>query len=225
MHRRRHPTLLLLATLICGRAVCDGLALPQPSRWLGSLRERLNEHSALLDRARRLEAEQQAGAAEPTEGAGQPGVTWKRLLSELRETQQARLVVPASALSLVLCSSELVAPRLRGRVFDAVIAPGASLSVLMPHLRALALLALGGWLANIVAAVLFASARWNASMAGRVKLMDAVLAQEPGFFDDQPPGELAARLLSEPERLQELANRGPERLLLALLSLGGGAAG
>ena len=52
-----------------------------------------------------------------------------------------------------------------------------------------------------------------------------MLAQEPGFFDDQPPGELAARLLSEPERLQELANRGPERLLLALLSLGGGAAG
>ena len=153
--------------------------------------------------------------------------------------------------------------------------PGARLASLQPHLRALALLALGGWLAhphpkpkpkpkpnptpkpnpnpnptpnpnpnpspnpspnprflaltlprlaNIIAAVLFASARWNASMAGRVKLMDAVLAQEPGFFDAQPPGELASRLLSEPERLQELANRGPERLLLALVSLCGGAA-
>jgi ABC-type multidrug transport system fused ATPase/permease subunit len=124
----------------------------------------------------------------------------------------------------VLCASELLAPRLRGRAFDAVLAPGASLSVLRPHLRGLALLALVGWLANIVAAVLFASARWSASMAGRVKLMGAVLAQEPGFFDAQPPGELASRLLSEPERLQELANRGPERLLLSVLSLGGGAA-
>ena len=60
-------------------------------------------------------------------------------------------------------------------------------------------------------------------MTGRVKLMDAVLAQEPGFFDRQPPGELASRLITEPERLQELANRGPEKLLTALVSLVGGA--
>ena len=64
--------------------------------------------------------------------------------------------MPASALSLVLCASELLAPRLRGRAFDAVLTPGASLAVPQPHLRGLALLALGGWLANIVAAVLFA---------------------------------------------------------------------
>ena len=50
-------------------------------------------------------------------------------------SNQARLVVPASALSLVLCASELLAPRLRGRAFDAVLAPGASLAVLQPHLR------------------------------------------------------------------------------------------
>ena len=54
-----------------------------------------------------------------------------------------------------------------------MLVPGARLASLQPHLRALALLALGGWLANIIAAVLFASARWNASMAGRVKLMDS----------------------------------------------------
>ena len=216
------PRVLLVATLICGHAVCDGLALPQPRRWSHLVRDRFTEHSAMLERARQLQAEEVS--AEEASAAGGGGPSWHRLLSELRETQQARLVVPASALSLVLCASELLAPRLRGRAFDAVLAPGASLAVLQPHLRGLALLALGGWLANIVAAVLFASARWSASMAGRVKLMDAVLAQEPGFFDAQPPGELASRLLSEPERLQELANRGPERLLLSLLSLGGGAA-
>ena len=201
------PALLLLA----GPALCDGLALPRPGQLL-------RDHAALLDRARSLSAEASA------EGAGGEGsVSWQRLWHEVHETQQARLVVPASALSLCLCASELAAPRVRGRVFDAVLEPGARLGTLAPHLRTLALLALGGWLANIISSVLFASARWQASMTGRVKLMDAVLAQEPGFFDRQPPGELASRLITEPERLQELANRGPEKLLTALVSLVGGA--
>ena len=46
---------LLVATLICGHAVCDGLALPQPRRWSHLVRDRLTEHSALLDRARQLQ--------------------------------------------------------------------------------------------------------------------------------------------------------------------------
>lgn len=53
--------------------------------------------------------------------------------------------------------------------------------------------------------------------------MDAILRQEPAFYDMQAPGELASRLNSEPERLQELANRGPEKALNALLSIIGGA--
>ena len=52
--------------------------------------------------------------------------------------------------------------------------------------------------------------------------MAAVLGQEPAFYDSQQPGELASRLLSEPDRLQELANRGPERALNALLGISGG---
>ena len=50
------PRVLLVATLICGHAVCDGLALPQPRRWSHLVRDRLTEHSALLDRARQLQA-------------------------------------------------------------------------------------------------------------------------------------------------------------------------
>ena len=49
------PRVLLVATLICGHAVCDGLALPQPRRWSHLVRDRLTEHSALLDRARQLQ--------------------------------------------------------------------------------------------------------------------------------------------------------------------------
>ena len=204
---------LLLLVLLVGPVLCDGLALLRPGRLL-------RDHAALLDRARSLDgADGDSGGGD----SGGGGVTWRRLWHEVRETQQARLVVPASVLSLCLCASELAAPRVRGQVFDAVLEPGARLGTLSPHLRALALLALGGWLANIVSSVLFASARWQASMTGRVKLMDAVLAQEPGFFDGQPPGELASRLITEPDRLQELANRGPERGLTALVSLAGGA--
>ena len=52
------PRVLLVATLICGHAVCDGLALPQPRRWSHLVRDRLTEHSALLERARQLQAEE-----------------------------------------------------------------------------------------------------------------------------------------------------------------------
>ena len=61
-------------------------------------------------------------------------------------------------------------------------------------------------------------------MAGRVRLFDALLEQEPAFFDAQIPGELSSRLLTEPERLESLANRGPEKMLNALLALGGSLA-
>lgn len=42
--------------------------------------------------------------------------------------------------------------------------------------------------------------------------MQAVLVQEAAFFDAQPPGELASRLMSEPDRLEEIANRGIEKV-------------
>ena len=50
------PRALLVATLICGHAVCDGLALPTLRRWGHLVRDRFTEHSALLDRARQLQA-------------------------------------------------------------------------------------------------------------------------------------------------------------------------
>ena len=49
-------------------------------------------------------AQAEEAVAEAAGAAGGGGPSWHRLLSELRETQQARLVVPASALSLVLWS-------------------------------------------------------------------------------------------------------------------------
>ena len=52
--------------------------------------------------------------------------------------------------------------------------------------------------------------------------MGRLRTQEAEFFDSVPPSELAARLVSEPERLQEIANRGPERALNALLATIGG---
>jgi len=51
------PRALLVATLICGHAVCDGLALPTLRRWSHLVRDRFTEHSALLDRARQLQAQ------------------------------------------------------------------------------------------------------------------------------------------------------------------------
>ena len=195
--------------LVC---VADSHVLPAsnhgPWRWL-------RQHNDIMERARALQ--QPGNAAAPKV---EP-VSWPRLMQELRVTQKLSLVVPASALSLLLTATDLIAPRLRGKLFDAVLLPGASMAQLWPRLRVLALLALAGWLASIVSSILFARARWTAAMAARVRLMDAVLEQEPAFFDVQQPGELNSRLLSEPERLEALANRGPERMLSACLSLGG----
>jgi ATP-binding cassette subfamily B protein len=215
-------------TLLCvGVALADTLAIPSPLK-------AIRQHYALLEEAKALQRQPldpMAGvdAAECTrtepkssvEAQPPPPVTWQRLWRELRTTQQVGLVVPASALSLVLTASELAVPRLRGQLFDAALLPGATLRAMVPRLTTLALLALSSWVIHIVSATLFARARWSAAMAGRVRLMDALLSQEPSFFDAQKPGELNSRLLSEPERLESLANRGPERALSAVLSLGG----
>lgn len=211
------------AALLLSLALTHALALPGKP-WLSS---RFAAHRELLESARQLQRERSAaGGLEAPSDAEPPAaaVEWPRLWRELRATQQARSVVPASLLSLLLTASELLAPRLRGQLFDQALVPGATLAAMAPRLRLLALLALLGWLLNIAASTLFASARWSASMAGRVRLMDAVLSQEPQFFDGQQPGELNSRLLSEPERLQDLANRGPERCLTALLAVAGGLA-
>ena len=102
MHLREMATpqsrVLLVATLICGHAVCDGLALPQPRRWSHLVRDRLTEHVALLERARQLQVDEESAEEE---SAGGTVPSWHRLLGELRETQQARLVVPASWLATI----------------------------------------------------------------------------------------------------------------------------
>ena len=109
-------------------------------------------------------------------------------------------------------------------MFDAALAPSASLGALLPLLKRLAALALAQWALEITVGFLFARARWRQECAARVRLMAAVLRQEPAFFDAQAPGELASRLLSEPQRLQEAANRGPERAVRAALTVVGALA-
>jgi ABC-type multidrug transport system fused ATPase/permease subunit len=88
-------------------------------------------------------------------------------------------------LSLLLSGTELLAPRLRGKCFDAVLVPGASFTVVKPQLYALAALAVLEWAIHIVSSILFARAKWTAAMAARVRLMGAVLEQEPAFYDGQ----------------------------------------
>lgn len=180
------PTLLVLLAsplLADSRAVELG-----PNSWLA-------RHRALLDRARSLQQPIVANS-DQTEP-----VTWPRLLRELRETQEARLVVPASALSLLLATTELISPRLRGQCFDAVLQPGASFALIRPQLRTLAVLALAGWALSIASSILFARARWTSAMAARVRLMASVLEQEPEFFDAQPPGEVSSAATFQPPRL------------------------
>ena len=200
--------LLVFAT---GLAADTGLRGPR--NWL--------KIGPLLDRARSLQ--EQGGDHANADGDIQP-VTWKRLWRELRTTQELSYVAPASILSLGLTASELLVPRLRGQCFDAVLLPDATLAALLPKLRILALLAFTGWFLNILSSILFARARWSAAMNNRVRLMGSLLRQEPAFYDRQAPGELASRLLTEPERLENLANRGPERALSALLSVVGSLA-
>jgi ATP-binding cassette subfamily B protein len=182
----------------------------------------LAQQRIMLERARSLQPTPVATSSTAAKNDGV--VPWPRLLRELRTAQQLSLVLPASSLSLALTATELLAPKLRGACFDAVLQPGATFELIRPKLTLLALLALIAWLLNISSSILFAQARWTTAMAARVRLMASVLEQEPAFFDAQPPGELNSRLLSEPERLESLANRGPERALNALLSVGGGAA-
>ena len=197
--------------LVCLLLTCSSAhALPGPGR---GLKRWLREHRELL-----VQAQGVSSASSLAPNAVEP-VSWSRLWRELRQTQRLQLIVPATGLSLLLTGTELVVPRLRGELFDAVLLPGATLSALWPKLRQLALLALSAWMLSIVSSVLFAQARWTAAMATRVRLMDAVLEQEPAYYDEQQPGELSSRLLSEPDRLEALANRGVERGLAALVSV------
>lgn len=206
-------TLLGLVALLAALAVADSHALPPAGGW----RSWLQQHRQLIARAKSLQppSEQTVCADE-----SQP-VSWARLWQELRATQQLKLVLPASCLSVVLTTSELISPRLRGQLFDAVLAPGATLSILWPKLRWLAAIAVLQWALHIVSSILFAQARWTTAMATRTRLMEALLAQEPAFFDGMQPGELNSRLLSEPDRLESLANRGLDRGLTSVLSVGG----
>lgn len=213
-HQRRRPPrcLSLLLILFSQCSIAETASLPSlasPRRWLRA-------HQQLLADARAL---QHSSADDATDIAPPP--TWNRLFRELRQTQQLAWSAPASALSLGLAASELLVPRLRGKLFDAAIQPGASFPAMWPALRVLALLAVVGWALNIASSILFARARWGAAMSGRERLFTSLLDQEPAFFDRQTPGELSSRLLTEPERLESLANRGPERALSALLSIGG----
>ncbi|KAL1503164.1 hypothetical protein AB1Y20_011223 [Prymnesium parvum] len=210
------------------------------------LREHMQQHARVLSSAEAGEASDGRGAA----SAEASVASWGRLWRELRLTARLGFVLPASAISLLLGVAELVAPRIRGDLFDTVVRSGVSFAQLAPQLRLLGLLAIVGWAGSIVSSVsiarrldcrshrhalittpqghlhlasthmtchvtqvLFASARWASCMTGRLRLMQAVLAQEAAFFDRQPPGELASRLMSEPDRLEEIANRGIEKAL------------
>jgi hypothetical protein len=214
-------------------APCGVIASPADLPPISFVAERWRQHKKLMRRARALSApgsdEMKAPAASKLGigapvAAPPPGVTWATLWGELRKSQQLDCVVPACALSLLLSASELVSPLIRGQIFDAVLQPGTTFASLWPRLRLLAAVALFGWITSIAVGVLFARARWQSSMSTRVRLMDAVLRQEPAFYDAQAPGELASRLNSEPERLQDLANRGPEKAFNAVLGVCGGAA-
>lgn len=221
-------------------APCCALASPADLPPIHFVAKRWRQHKELMRRARALSSPMPSSEPSSTSfmeastasklghgalfTAPQPGVTWATLWGELHRSQQRDCVIPACALSLLLSASELVAPLIRGQLFDAVLQPGTTFRVLWPRLRLLAAVALFGWITSIAVGVLFARARWQSSMSTRVRLMDAMLRQEPAFYDAQAPGELASRLNSEPERLQELANRGPEKALNAVLSVCGGAA-
>jgi hypothetical protein len=86
----------------------------------------LAQQRILLERARSLQptpvATKDRGTAANNDGV----VPWPRLLRELRTAQQLSLVLPASSLSLALTATELLAPKLRGACFDAVLQPGAT---------------------------------------------------------------------------------------------------
>ncbi len=150
-------------------------------------------------------------------------VPWSELLREIRKAQQPTRALPASALSLLLTTTELLAPKLRGECFDAVI-NGVALRSLSRKIRLVGLLVLTRWVLHILTGTLFAAARWKSTQTGRIRLMEAIQKQEAAFFDATPPTSLASRLITEPDRLQEVANRGPERALNALLALAGGLA-
>ena len=109
--------------LTCHALAADTASLPTaptgPRAWL-------RQHRGLLEQAAKLQQQQPAGAAEQQMPAGaaeqqmpagaaeqqsQPLVTWRRLWQELMDTQQFKYVAPASALSLGLTASELIAPR------------------------------------------------------------------------------------------------------------------
>ena len=133
---------------------CSSLAAPwQPfAAWR-------SRHAALLREAKGAVTE--SGPAEL-----QPAVPWPRRWQELRATSDVA-VVPASALSLALAAAELAKPTVVGRLFDAALAPSASLGALLPLLKRLAALALAQWALEITVGFLAARARAGGKSARR----------------------------------------------------------
>lgn len=168
--------------------------------WRASVRDYLQNHDALLAKARALQTKGKA-PPKPTEPPKPLPVSRERLLRELREAADWQLILPATALSMVLqltafaepwnqyvtsssgCCSSLFSYCCRGRLFDAIVAitqhnPSVTPWDIGKILLAIVCVSAAVWAGNIGSAYLFSSARWKLSLNKRTQLFSQILAQD-----------------------------------------------
>jgi hypothetical protein len=110
-------------------------------------------------------------------------VSRERLLRELREAADWQLILPATALSMVLQLTAFAEPWNQGRLFDAIVAitqhnPSVTPWDIGKILLAIVCVSAAVWAGNIGSAYLFSSARWKLSLNKRTQLFSQILAQD-----------------------------------------------
>ena len=201
-------------------SLAQGLAHARPSGRLGAY---FDEHARLLERARALVRESGGGdaAGAPDGDGGLDGANgarlggWSRIRRELA-LAPARLALPATATSLCGAAAEMARPVLQGALLDLA---ASGRSPLWPMLRRLGALNALLWLASMISSTLFARARWRLKMAGRARLLRAVLESEGAALGGRSTGEVVGRLERDTEQLVDTSLHGIERLVSGAAAL------
>lgn len=202
--RKRRATYLFVWLSL---SLAQGLSARPTSR----LYAYFNEHARLIARARRLvhDGEPEGSEPQPASSSGGSVSAWSRIQKELA-LAPVRFVLPATITSLCGSAVEIVRPVLQGALLDLAVSGTTPLGPLLRRLCALNALI---WLVAIVSSTLFARARWRLVMAGRARLLRAVLESEGGALGGRSAGELVGRLERDTEKLVDVSLHGAERLL------------
>jgi ABC-type multidrug transport system fused ATPase/permease subunit len=193
-------------------------------RILGAAYRVFKAHTALVAAAQDIQARQKDGVTKNghADGTKQQPVRYERILREIWELMDLKLVLPATVLSASVAYVHLLDPKRSGRVWDVVAQPGATLELVWPVVQAKVVFSLVGYVLTMISWAIFSHARWNMNEKVRQKLVKVVLTRDMELYDRAKAGELIERIRNDPSLMDDVVNHSIERSVRALIQLVGG---